>query len=200
MPGWLETLLVGLLGRVVLPIANTLGGIIRKRVPKWLAALRRFVRRRQLMLTLDDDHIAILASIHGRQMDYAHVQNVLAGRLEGEDLLRAVTFLEAAGLLNRPRLSQPPDPRALLTVSADAGLVLPSGKRPRRVKPRRRDISEAVVRRARLHDDRHWLQDYDEQARQHAYLSSERMEEQSVRRSRLQEDEAWLASHGFKRS
>ena len=199
MPGWVETLLVGLLGKVALPAANTLGGVIGKRVPKWLEAFRRFVRRRQLLLRVDDNDTAILASIEGRQMDYAHVQNALAGRLEGEALLRAVTSLQASGLLNKPRLSQPPDPQALLTVSADAALVLRSSKRPRKARPRRRDIAEAVTRRARLHDDRRWLQDYDTQARQSAYLTSDRMDEERVRRVRLNEDEEWLASHGFGR-
>lgn len=196
----LETIAVWFAGKLVVPVLDRATTVIGRDAPKWVHRIKLFVRFKQLQSRVSSNELMILACIMGRQQDYAFIERALAGRLEGDALLHAVTSLQALGLLNQPRLSHPPDPSALFTVSADAELLVKLNRTAKTAKPRkarRSDIPEATARRNRLASNQAWLAEYGDVARRSDYLPVERTDEARQRLADASEDEAWLEHHGF---
>ena len=185
-----------LASKLIVPVVNWISGKLGRQVPKWAAHLRDFGRRMWLQARVSDDEVAILRCIVGRQQDYAHVEWALAGQLEGDALLLAVTSLQALGLLSEPRLSQPPDPGALFTITGDAELMLRSRKKPTRPKARRRDVPEAASRRKRVADNRDWFVQHESSLRA-GYIPAALTDEAASRTTEIAADQEWLQAHGF---
>lgn len=185
--------------RVLGALATAASRAIGRGVPKWVDRLRRFEKRKRLKAQVSEDEVTILRCISGRQQDYAYIQERLAGRLEGESLLSAVTHLQALRLLNEPRLAHPPHLRALFTVSGDASLLLETKRRPKLPRPRRAKVREASSRRQRLADNSEWICFH---TRPSTAMPAQNgggvAAEARRRRAEIEEDEAWLESHGYR--
>ena len=185
-----------LASNLVVPFVSWIWGKLGREVPGWAARMREFARRKWLESRVSDDEIVILGSIAGRQQNYAHIQREMAGRLEGDSLLVAVTSLQALGLLSEPRLSQPPDPAAMFTITHDAMLVLKPRKAPARPKARKRDVPEAASRRKRIAANVGW-HDQHESSLRAGFIPDELTQEANRRSSEIAADQSWLSEHGF---
>ena len=193
-----EGLLFWAAEKILLPIANSTIGKAGRAAPGWLSRLHSFVRIKRLELEVTDGELQILKLISGRQYDYQHIEKELAGKLEGEDLLLAVTKLQVLGLLIAPRRQQPPHPDALFTIEGDASALLQTKTvKPARVRPRRREIPEAVKRRKRAAANAEWLTTHEDRKRNADNLPAELMNEADWRRREMNEDQLWLAEHGM---
>ncbi|MFA5844785.1 MAG: hypothetical protein WC971_08150 [Coriobacteriia bacterium] len=198
--GVFDTFIVWVAGKLLVPLLDRILTSIGHDGSRWVNSLKRFARRKQLEIRVDDDQRLIVRSIIGYQVSYQHVQEALVGRLEGDELLHSVTSLQALGLINQPRLAHPPDPRALLTVSNDAKLLLESRKPHRAPRAHTRDVPEAAVRRQRVADNSQWLLKQDLPRRRADYIPAEWTEEVARREDERAEDEAWLEQRGFGRA
>jgi len=193
-----EGLLFWAAEKILLPIANSTIGRAGCAAPGWLSRLHSFVRIKRLELEVTDGELQILSLISGRQYDYKHIKKVLAGKLEGDDLLFAVTNLQVLGLLSAPRSQQPPHPDALFTIAGDASALLQTKTvKPARVRPRRRMIPEAMTKRKRAAENAEWLTTHDDRKRNADNLPAELVNEAVRRRREMNEDKLWLAEHGL---
>lgn len=193
-----EALLLWAAEKILLPAANSTVGRVGQAAPRWLHQLRSFVRVKRLEFEVTDDELQILRFIAGRQYDYRSIEEALVGRLEGEELLLAVTELQVLGLLSAPQLQQPPHPDALFTVGGDADAVLRARvPKSKPVRPRRRDIPESITRRKRAAANADWLMQYETRTRNADYVPAESIDEASRRRQEVQDDQQWLAAHGL---
>ena len=193
-----EGLLLWLAEKILLPIANSTVGSLRRAAPAWLRRMRTAVRVKRLELEVSAGELQILRFLSGRQHDYEHIAQALSGALEDEQLLLAVTKLQVLGLLSKPRLQQPPHPSALFTVAGDADALL-RAKTPkaRRVRPNRRDIPEAIERRQRAAEAAAWLTKHEAQTNNADYIPGESIAERDRLRDQMREDQAWLTAHGL---
>ena len=193
-----EGLLFWAVEKILLPIANSTIGRAGHVAPGWLSRLHSFVRIKRLDLEVTDGELQILRLISGRQFSYQHIEKMLAGRLEGEDLLLAVTKLQVLGLLSAPRLQQPPHPNALFNVTVDAKALLRTKTvKPARARPRRREIPEAMRRRKRAAANAEWLTEHEQLKKNADSLATELVNEAEMRRRELSQDQLWLTEHGL---
>ncbi len=184
--------------KIFLPIANSTIGKACRAAPGWLSSLYSFVRIQRLRLEVTDGELKILRFISGRQYDYQHIEKELAGKLEGDDLLLAVTNLQFLGLLSAARRQQPPQPDALFTVTGDANALLQAMTvKPARVRPRRREIPEAMRRRKRAAANAEWLTTHQCRTQNTDNLPAELVDEAARRRREVHEDQLWLVEHGL---
>ncbi len=186
-----------LLSKIVVPIADRIWDGAAKQAPTQVQNLKQFVRRKTLELTTSDDELLVLGLFQGRQWNYASLLEKCEGQLDSEALLPIVTSLQAKGLLNEPRLEQPPNPRAMFTATSDALLVLPPSSKKTRRKARNRDVGEAVMRRARHAADLAEQQAYDQRSRRASYTPQDALDAAAARATRISEDRAWLSERGF---
>jgi hypothetical protein len=193
-----EGLLFWAAEKILLPIANSSIGKAGRAAPRWLSRLHSFVRIKRLELEVTDGELQILSLISGRQYDYQYIEKMLAGSLEGEDLLLAVTKLQVLGLLSAPRRQQPPHPDALFNAAGDANALLQAKTvKPTRARPCRREIPEAMRRRKRAAANAQWLTEHEHLKRNADSLPADLVNEAEMRRRELSEDQLWLAEHGL---
>ncbi|MDO9556127.1 MAG: hypothetical protein Q7J82_00885 [Coriobacteriia bacterium] len=120
------------------------------------------------------------------------------GRFDSETLLPVVTSLQAKGLLNEPRLAQPPNLRAMFTVSNDASLLaVTRPPKTGRRKARKRDVEEAVHRRKRLATAISQQDAYRLIERTADFIPESSSHDAEERQKQIEDDRAWLAGHGF---
>ncbi|NTW29424.1 MAG: hypothetical protein HGA39_08705 [Coriobacteriia bacterium] len=193
-----EAVLVWAAEKILLPIANSTFGRLTRAAPGWLKRLRSYVRVQRLEREVSAEELAIISFISGRQYDYLHIEREFAGRLEGEGLLLAVTKLQVLGLLSAARLQQPPHPEAMFTVAGEAKALLQAKTvKLQRIRPRRRDIPDAVDRRKRAAENAEWLMNHARMTRVADYVKQESVEEAKRRRQELSDDQCWLTERGL---
>lgn len=183
--------LASLAARSIASLTSALSRAGSRYAQQWISRTRDFAKRKWLESSVTDSEVEILRRVNGRQWEYAYIQDCMKGRLDGDELLRAVTRLQALRLLSEPRLAQPPNPRALFTVGEDAKLLV----RPRRDKsrkpPRQRWVKEAILHRKRLNENCEWI------ARHENNVEGLNEAEVARRRDEAIIDEGWLRKHGF---
>lgn len=192
-----ESFAILLAEKLLVPFASWSVSKLGRAAPGWLTRLKTFLRRKQLQSQVTGDEVEILRFLSGTQWNYGRIQELMSGRLEGDELLASVTKLEALGLLEQPRLNQPPHPDALMSNGWEASLAIPAPRPAVQLRRHKRQVPEVVDRRKRLAGNLDWLGVHQEFVSRSGFVGEDAAHEAEARRRQLAEDEAWLHSHGY---